>query len=379
VKRTVIAISVLFILQCACAVPPAAADGSGAYPPDAFEDDVPDLSAGAFALVDVRTGVVLTGHEIHAPMHPASLTKLMTLLLAWELGRGDERVPVGAGAAGTPGSSMGLRPGEMWSLESLLSGLMLPSGNDAGVALAEHLGGSVRDFARLMNQRATMLNMNDTHYVNPHGLTEEMHLSTAHDLAVLTAAVLAVPQLRQIASARTAEVQSLQGRSVQLTNTNRLLHEDISFKGVKTGTTAAAGRCLIAMGRSGGRELAAVILKSTDRYGDARRLLSWGFAQFTWETVLPSDRAVTSVAVSGAPGDRQLGIAPRRDLVFPVIDGAPGAGEPAIHITRAASVVGPVRGPLGEAVVTLGGERIYSVPLYPRGQSEPSSRVTGTN
>ncbi len=368
----------LAIMHLALVTAPSRADAGPAFPGEAFPEEPPELSAGSYALFDVHTKMVLVGQKIDRPMHPASLTKLMTLLLAWELGRPDERVRVSSRAAATGGSAMGLRAGEKWSLQSLMVGLMLPSGNDAAVALAEHLGGDVANFARLMQRRAEDLGMKNTRFVNPHGLTEPGHRSTAHDLAALTAAVLQIPALRALAALRSERVTSLDGRTVQLTNTNRLLREDPACKGVKTGTTSAAGPCLIAMGRSDGRELAAVILRSDDRYGDARRLLEWGFAHFTWKTLVRSDRPAASVVLRDS-SDRQVGLAPERDLVLPVPAGPGGAAHPQLHITHPVQICAPSPAPVGELVLTFQGERIHAVPLYCRVQSPPNSRLTGTS
>jgi len=281
--------------------------------------DLPSITAEAYALFDLKTGMVLVGQNLHRSMHPASLTKLMTLLVAAELTRGDERVRISSTADSVPGSSMRLNTGEVWKVEDLIMGLMLVSGNDAAIALAEHVGGRVEDFGVLMTSRAEMMGMENSTFKNPHGLTQPGHLTSAYDLALLTSTVLSNPKFKQIVSTRLAEVRSLCTDSVtQLKNTNRLLHENVFFKGAKTGTTSAAGNCLIAIGGNATKELGAVILKSADRYGDARRLIEWGMEEFEWHTLVRSDRAVSSVAVRDWGEQERLGIRPLRDVIIPV-------------------------------------------------------------
>ncbi len=331
-------------------------------------DELPYMSAPAYVLMDARTGVVLLGHNMHLRRDPASLTKLMTLLLAYELGRSDERVHVSRKSASTPGSSAGLRAGEEWTLGDLMIALALPSGNDAAVAIAEHIGGNVAGFSTLMNSRAAMLGMVGATFSNPHGLTAEGHVMTAHDLALLTAHVLSVPRLRHIVSLREAVIRSVAGRTVTLHNTNRLLWSDILFRGVKTGTTSAAGQCLIAAGRRGTVEIIAVVLRSGNRWADAERLIRWGFEHFTWQTVVSRERAVSSVPVLTWPDGHRLALAPSRDVVMPFPSGR------GVHfdllVNRPPFLPGLREGPAGELAVRLSGEILFRTSLVPLVQSD---------
>ena len=342
------------------------AEGNGWQGPitESFsEENIPRISARSFALIDLQSGMLLLGKDIDSIRHPASLTKIMTLLLAQELGRSDELVQVSSKAAYTPGSSMGVRTGETWRLGDLMLGVALESGNDAAIAVAQHLGGSVKEFARLMNERAAQMGMNSTSYSNPHGLTEDDHLTSAKDLSLLAGHFMKNPVLRHLVSLKEASVQSLGGRQIPLRNTNRLLHSDILYKGVKTGTTRAAGRCLVASARRGSRQLVAVIVKSGDRWGDARRMLAWGYERFTWRTVATPVLPMASIAISGSPQQDSMGLYPRKTVVLPVPDEI-HPEQLQLIINRPATASPGAHGPLGEVVVRFSGHTIYRTELY---------------
>lgn len=263
---------------------PAAGQAQAPEPEVLYPDlaaKAPPLSAAAAVLMDAETGALLYARRPHQRRPPASTTKIMTTLLALEYGDLDAQVTVSPRAAGTPGSSMGIRAGERYRLLDLLHGVMLPSGNDAAVAVAEHVSGSVGRFVALMNQRARQLGMTRTWFANPHGLTHPGHLTTAYDLALLTRAAMAQPLFAQLGCTRQARVCELEsGRALTLSNTNRLLWSYAYVEAGKTGTTSAAGRCLVVVASRGGHRLIAVLLDAPNRWQDARRLLDWGFETF---------------------------------------------------------------------------------------------------
>ncbi|MBU0494508.1 MAG: D-alanyl-D-alanine carboxypeptidase [Chloroflexi bacterium] len=237
----------------------------------------PVLTAGASLLADAATGQVLYAHNADTPRPPASLTKVMTALLALDEGQGalTETVRIPAGIQ-TPGTSAGLAPGEALTLEDLLYGLLLPSGNDAARAVALHIGGTEEAFVAQMNARAASLQMTGTHFANPHGLDDPTHLSTATDLLILTRAALRYPTFAHIVATPTYAVAGHEWE-----NRNQLLTQYPGADGVKTGTTDAAGECLIASASRDGHRLIAIVLGSTDRYADAQALLDYGFAEYT--------------------------------------------------------------------------------------------------
>lgn len=238
----------------------------------------PRIRVGAAALLDPVTGQLLYGHNAFRTMAPASTTKIMTCLLAVERCGLDDVVTVSSRAAGTGGAHIGLRAGQLIRVQDLLFGLMLKSGNDAAVALAEHVAGSVEGFADLMNGRARELGALATTFRNPHGLTQPGHLTTAYDLALIARTAMDNPLFRAIVSSRERQIGSLDPAWTRLiSSTNRLLWVYEGAEGVKTGTTDAAGKCLVASATRDARRLIAVCLRAQDRFGDTARLLDYGF------------------------------------------------------------------------------------------------------
>lgn len=237
-------------------------------------------SAHAYLIMDARTGWVLSEHNGFERRPPASTTKILTALVVIERGRLGRVVTVSPRAAATPGSSAHLRAHGRYRVLDLLRGLLLPSGNDAAVALAEAADGSVSAFVRRMNRRARELGAVASHFVNPHGLTAPGHVTTAYDLAVLTRAALRHPLFRELVTTRSADFGEVGGPVRRLYNSNRLLATYPGVLGVKTGTTSAAGRCLVAAARRGELTLIGVVLDDPDRFADMARLFDRGFREF---------------------------------------------------------------------------------------------------
>lgn len=287
-------------------------------PPMTWEGP-PAVTCKAWAIGDAETGKLLWGSEESAKVHPASTTKIMTAYLVTCLAESDpkildEIVTFSATADATAGSTCDLKAGEQVSVGELLYGLMLPSGNDASVALAEHFGGRVMEqpskspdavseaahkdetadknaaekfqaFVGAMNFKAQQLRLGETAFANTHGLTDDVHLTSARDLLTLSHLAMKQPEFRLRAGTlrRGCCVKSVSGyqRNVLWENTNRLLDIE-GFSGVKTGTTSAAGCCLVASHRQDERELIIVVLGSTStesRYADATNLLGWAWEQ----------------------------------------------------------------------------------------------------
>lgn len=266
--------------------------------PQSADSDPPIVTSKAWIIVDGVTSVELGSSNAHQRRPPASTTKIMTafvvlLMIAKDPGIADEVVTFSLNADQTIGSSSGLRAGEQVTVLQLLYGLMLPSGNDAAVAIAEHFGsrlqqesagdvdGPLKAFIGHMNLTAKTLGMNSTHFVNPNGLPDPAHLTTAADLIRLTFAASEDPLFTRLVATRqfACVVESQQGyrRNVTWRNTNQLLDIE-GYDGVKTGTTTAAGACLVASGARDGKKRVIVILGSSDtraRYADARNLFRW--------------------------------------------------------------------------------------------------------
>jgi D-alanyl-D-alanine carboxypeptidase (penicillin-binding protein 5/6) len=258
---------------------------------------------------------------------PASTTKIMTALVVAGLAQPDQEVTASRRAAATPGSSIWLGEGETLDVGDLLYGLLLTSGNDAAVALAEHVAGSVEGFAVLMNAKAREIGAEETNFRNPHGLDEPGHYTTARDLALITAAALEDPLLAKVVATKKVEI-AWPGHNAErvLRNKNRLLWEYDGADGVKTGFTDSAGKCLVASATRNGLQLVAVVMGSPGIWADSRALLDFGFATFSPKVVVRRGEIFRTARVAG--GDRErLALAASADLVVPVRRGEEGGVE----------------------------------------------------
>jgi D-alanyl-D-alanine carboxypeptidase (penicillin-binding protein 5/6) len=233
------------------------------------------------ALIDVTSGVILYSKLGDKPMRIASLTKVMTAIVAIEQGDLSDSVKVSKRAAGKEGSSLYLKLGEQMSLHAMLYGLMLRSGNDAATAIAEHIGGTEEGFTYLMNQKAEMLGMYHSHFMNPHGLDMKDHYSTANDMALLTAYALRNPIFQEIVKTKLKKVPNPnEAWNYIWSNKNKMLSLFPGADGVKTGYTKLALRCLISSATRDGQQLAVVTLNDSDDWADHSRLLDYGFKHF---------------------------------------------------------------------------------------------------
>ena len=253
-------------------------------------------SASSAILMEAESGRVLYEQNAHEERLIASITKLMTALVALESGHDlEETVTVGEACTRAEGSSLYLRPGEEISLKGLLYGVMLRSGNDAALAVAEHCGGSVEEFVGRMNEKAAQLGMVNSHFANPNGLNAEGHYSSAYDMALLARACLENEALAEIAATKSATVD---GRV--LTNHNKLLWQYEGCIGLKTGYTEKAGRTLVSAARRGGMTLIAVTLNDPDDWRDHTALLDYGFSTYAPVTLTEEGKAVARRPVSGS-------------------------------------------------------------------------------
>jgi len=244
--------------------------------------------------MDVDSGRVLYAQNEDTKMLIASTTKIMTALVALENGDLNSTVKISAEAANTEGSSMYLKAGEKLTLETLLYGLMLCSGNDAAVAVAQGVAGSTDKFVKLMNEKAKELGMTHTSFANPNGLDDEKHYSTAKDMAVLACAAMNNETFARIVSTRTITVG---GRT--LTNHNKLLSYVDGCIGLKTGYTKAAGRTLVSCVRRNGQRLVAVTLQDGNDWADHAALYDYGFSTYPAQRAMTIGETVGTLAVTG--------------------------------------------------------------------------------
>ena len=256
------------------------------------------VSAQHAILMDGQTGRILYEKGADERSLIASTTKIMTALIICEQCNVLDRMRIPKEAVGIEGSSMYLREGEVLTLQELLYGLMLSSGNDAAVALAIYCGGTVEGFAQLMNDKARQLGMKDTHFENPNGLDSPGHYSTARDLAVLAAYAMENPIFAKTVSAKTV---SIGNRSLR--NHNKLLWQVKGADGVKTGFTKAAGRILVSSAVRNGRRLICVTINAPDDWNDHAALLNDGFSRYSMRTLVQAGDVVGRISVLGGEED----------------------------------------------------------------------------
>ncbi|MHB1630509.1 MAG: D-alanyl-D-alanine carboxypeptidase family protein [Bacilli bacterium] len=288
----VMTIMATMALVCATALPPDSAYGrtkSRVQPisvPQILTRE-PDVSAEAACLIDVATGRILYAKRADKRMRIASLTKIITAWIAVRSGKLDKVVTVTGHAVRQEGSSVYLGAGEQQTLRNLVYAMMLRSGNDAAMAIAEFLGGNEQRFAAVMNEEVHKLGLTHSHFVNPHGLDHPEHYSTAHDMAVITAAALHNPLFRQIVSSKFFAIPwSGQKWDRKLRNKNKLLWMMDGADGVKTGYTKLSGRCLASSSTRAGRQVALVVLRDGNDWVDSARLLTYGLTAYERRNVI---------------------------------------------------------------------------------------------
>ena len=332
---------------------------AAAVPTVTQADAVP---AEAAYLIEAHSGRVLTEQNANAHLPMASTTKIMTALLAIESGRLSETVAVPRAAVGTEGSSMYLKEGETLPLLDLVYGLMLTSGNDAAVAIACVLDGDVSAFAARMNARAAELNLNDTHFTNPNGLSDPDHYTSARDLCMLAAAAM---QNETFAAVVRTTYRTTEGSIPhRLKNKNRLLWEYEGGVGVKTGYTKAAGKCLVFAAERGGMLLVGAVLNCPDMWNAAKSMLNAGFQAYRAKLFLDERTAFWLPVKNGAK--KTLSAAPIRSILYPTeIDG----GEAfTVRTALERELCAPVYAgtAVGTATLFKNGEAVLMVPITAR-------------
>jgi D-alanyl-D-alanine carboxypeptidase len=262
---------------------------AGFLPPSAVNSaptpELPELTAKAWILYDATAGVVIAEQASDEERPMASVTKIMTALVVMDHAELDEQVRISDSAAATGEAEIGLVRGERWTVGDLLAAVMIRSGNDAAVALAEHVGGSVEGFAEMMNAKAQELGLSHTRFVNPHGLDADGHYTSAADLVVMAEQALADPYLSRLTrTSRITFKPDPSGVSRVAGTTNRLLGVYPGVVGVKTGYTGKAGLVLVSALERNGRTLIGVVMGSEAHFEDSRRLLDYGFELLNLES-----------------------------------------------------------------------------------------------
>ena len=268
--------------------------GSRPVPPS---DALPNVTATSAIVIEASTGHVIYSRNAEQRMFPASTTKMMTLIMALESGRMDEIVTVGSNADGAEGSTLWLNAGENIPLRELLYGMIMVSGNDAAIAIAEHLDGTVYQFAEHMNKKAAEIGAKNTHFTNPHGLPDDNHYTTAHDLALIAAYGYKLAEFENIVTAKEVSYGWIHDFPKIFRSENQMLWLYRGGNGIKTGYTDKAGRCLISAAKRDGIQIISVVLDSEYMWNDSILLLDYGFNNVKFEKLVKADEVVKNIPV----------------------------------------------------------------------------------
>ena len=285
----------------------------------------PTIAAQSAIVIEASTGRVVYEKNADMQSSPASMTKIMTCLLGLEMLGRHQDIVISKNAAETEDVPLGLQAGDVFAADELLRGMMLVSDNGAAVAIAEASAGTAQKFVAQMNDEAQKLDMKDTHFANPNGLTLPSHYSTARDMAKLARYAMTKKEFREIVAIQQAPVRwSLPKNKVLMTeNSNKLLGHYDGMTGIKTGWTTAAGGCLAASAKRNGLEHIAIVMKAPDanvRFDDARKLLDYGFARTKLKRGIQRDHLKKSVWVKGAK-QATVAVHPVEDINYPIIGG----------------------------------------------------------
>lgn len=275
--------------------------------------------ARSAVVMEVNSGRILYQKNMSEKLPMASTTKIMTTLVAVESDRLNEIVTVSKRASYVEGSSIYLKEGEKHSLEDLLYAIMLRSGNDAATAVAEHLGGSVENFAAIMNAKAREIGAYDTQFVNPHGLDAEGHYTTAYDLALITAYALKNEKFAEIVSTKKKTIKGPPDVNWDriMVNKNKMLWQFEGGDGVKTGFTRKSGRCLVSSATRNGMKLVTVVLNCGPMWEDSSALLEYGFKNYSYEKIVNKENVHKIVEVKNGK-EKFVSVKPTEDYYLPL-------------------------------------------------------------
>jgi len=335
----------------------------------------PAVSADACCLYDSDFDQVLWGRKIHEQRPPASTTKMMTAILTRSYCRFNDLVTISEKADRTGGTAIGVKKGQVWRVEDLLKVAMARSANDACVALAENIAGSETLFGMLMTKKAVVIGARESNFVNASGLPDKRHYSSAYDLARIGAVLQRDQYLKELVASAQVDINHPgYPQGLNLSNTNRLLTSYPGANGIKTGTTDAAGHCLVASAHRQGRNLIAVVLHSNDRYRDSRALLDYGYKSTREIKILSSGEPYKYVRVqNGTKHKVMVKVAHDIKVMMDSTDNSLMQQLVSLDYYPRSPIAQGQR--LGQLLVFYCGERVGVVPLVAAEQVTPSPSI----
>ncbi|MCH5300438.1 MAG: D-alanyl-D-alanine carboxypeptidase [Ruminococcus sp.] len=336
-----------------------------------------ELSAPSAILIEPNSKKILYEHNSHEQRPCASVTKVMTMLLVMEaIDNGkityDEMVTSSARAASMGGSDIWLEEGEQMTVDDMIKATVVASANDAAVALAEHICGTEEEFVSKMNERAKQLGMNDTVFKNCNGLDEEGHVTSANDVALMSAELIKHEKIFDYTS---IWMDELRGGKTQIVNTNKLLKTYNGITGLKTGTTDDAGCCMSATAERDGLSLVAVVLgcnTGTERFKDAATLLDYGFANYQFKQLATPDELPKQVEVKGGM-DKNIDIECKVQSGFVLPKGSANNIEYKVSLNENIEAPVKIGDTVGEVTYTADGEKLASYQVKAISATEPIS------
>jgi D-alanyl-D-alanine carboxypeptidase len=319
------------------------------------------LNSRYIVVMDLKSKRVLYERESKKIVPMASTTKIMTAIVALENSKLDEVITVSKRASSIHGSTIGLRAGQKVTMEELLYGLMLQSGNDCAIAIAEHIGGSVEEFTSIMDSKAFQIGAFNTHFSTPHGLDSDGHFTTAYDLGLITCYGLNNETFCKIVGTKEITLDGYNGPR-KFHNINKMLWQLDGADGVKTGYTGKAGKCLVSSVNKNSRRIVCVALNSSNRWEDSKKLLEYGLRKYDNDAVINAKESLAYAAITGGVKSKVM-IGIEKDIQVPVSDEE--AEDLKTEIKPYSDISAPVHKgeQLGELTLYAGDEAVYSVPL----------------
>lgn len=325
----------------------------------------PSVSAQSAVVIDIESGRILYQKNMNLKLPMASTTKVLTALVAIENGKLENPVKINKTATNIEGSSIYLKEGEIIKLKDLLYGLMLCSGNDAACAIAEHIGGNIVNFVKMMNKKAADIGAVNSHFTNPHGLHNADHYTTAYDLALISRKAMLNSNFKKIVGTKLWVAEREGNGYKYFYNKNKVLTQYNGGTGIKIGYTKKSGRCLVASGKRGDMEVICVVLNAPDWFNDSYRLMDFVFSKYKPIKIIDQNQIFKSINIKNGVKDETKIIA-GKEVILPLSDAE--KDEVYISYSLEDKLTAPVRRKqkVGTAQIFLNNEKIFDVDIITR-------------